>query len=371
MHIEIPGIFSLTVPWLLVIGLLVLVPILIRLVRSGSEKSPKSIDSDPLLCGGKVAKAVSYHQTDRISKIAKRTKGNLVVVLDVSGSIIDTMQSVSPFARRGATFGRDLGAALERVALLPEVKVVVCRYSTPGGTVTGSAHLSRGIDACRAAGKKIVAFVPDLSASGGVWSMVSADYIIADKHAILGSIGVRGPQIMTYDKVTSLGGLFGGVEAQTITSTAMYAGKGKTFGDPFTPLDVDELAHFQTIMDEAYDIFLDRVTSCRPQLTRETLVNLGARIFSAKKACQIGLIDAVGELTDVKDYVAKSIGVTWADCSLVYLQSTDPKGISRLFAECVIGALQTYSGAKGIQASDVLAAQTVQVYYAPPVVTTK
>ena len=366
MHIEIPGMISLVVPWWALLLLTLLLLSLLR--RSRSEKSAKVTDIDPLLQDGKFAQIVPYHQTERISKLAKRAKGTMVVVVDVRGPILDTAVSVSSFARKGATFGSDLGVTLEQIALLPEVKAVVVRYSTPGGTVTGSAMLSQGLDKCRAMGKKVVAYVPNLSASGGMWAMASADHIIANQHAFVGSVGVRGPQILTYDKVTRLGGLLGGVAAQTITATSLSVGKAKTFGDPFTPIDEKEVAHFTDLLRESYEMFVERILAHRSRLTRQVLVeDMGARIYLAKEACAKGLIDAVGDISDVKDYVAKAVGTPWENCGLAYLQLAGPKGVGMLFAESTVAALQTYAGMKGTEVSDVLAAQTVQVMYVPPV----
>ncbi len=365
MNIEIPGLFTLSLNSLVLIFAVFLIVGSIRKWRNPTEQSSKITETDTLLLRGKSAQIVPYHKTGDITKLAQKSNNNVIVVADVRGTILNSAHAVSILGRRNATFGEDLGNALDQIAKIPEVKAVIVRNSTPGGTVTGSAHIANGIQKCIAAGKLVVGFIPDISASGGVWSMAPASHVIANEHALIGSIGVRGPQIFEYSGVTSMGGIFGGVSAKKITSTPTFAGEGKTFGDPFIPTDQKQVAHFQALLADAYGKFLDHVSKHRT-VSKESIRKIGARILSAEDALAHKLIDQIGDIDEVTSYVASKINVPWNQCGIAYLKLGVQKDLAGLFAESALATMNTYAGVKNLQVADVLAQETVSVMYTPP-----
>jgi protease IV len=241
---------------------------------------------------------------------------------------------VSPWARGFSTFGGDLGEVLKRLAVTPNVKAVLVRFNTPGGTIAGSQNISDGLKSCREAGKYTIAYVPELSASGGVWAMVGAETIVAHQDAMLGSIGVLGPRLMHYEEVSQVGGGLLGeqVKARKISAQTLFAGKGKTLGDPYSTPDPDAVQKFQNILTRTYDRFVAHVGSLRG-IPARALRDIGAAIFDAPEAQALKLVDVLGDLDTVKKLIAQKIGSKWDDCTVVNVRLSGRERFSTIFAE--------------------------------------
>jgi protease-4 len=231
----------------------------------------------------------------------------VVLVVDVDGPIID--EGSGSLFGGAVTGGYDLKDTLVAAAAEPDVRAVVLRVSSPGGTIPGSEAIAAGVEAVKKAGKPVVAHVTGLAASGGVWAMVPADEIIADEGSLVGSIGVLfGPLSEFRDVVAIDGGLFGtGVETTGgITQTFITAGRGKDVGNPFRPLTDDERAMLQRAVDLSYERFVAHVAASRPGLTEaEIRQELGAGIFDAVDARDAGLIDGIGPREDAYERAAE------------------------------------------------------------------
>jgi len=172
-----------------------------------------------------------------------------------------------------------------------QVKGLALFINSPGGTVDDSDAIYRLIREYKTRYKiPVWAFVEGMCASGGVYIASSADKIIATEDSIIGSVGViMGPAFnfsALMDKV--------GVQSKTIT-----AGKDKDMLNPFRPWQPEDGKNFQEICDSNYQLFLSIVSAARPKLTKETLIDLGAQVFSATKARDLGYIDEVVDNRDV------------------------------------------------------------------------
>jgi protease-4 len=358
MHFEIPGFLSFSLSWYIVIPLVVL--LLILTVRRFNRMKKEQSAHEPVLTGAKARIAVPYQNAERALEVS----GPVALIVDVAGPILNEARSVSPFARSFATFGGDLGEALKSVARQKKkVGAVIVRLSTPGGTVTGSDGIARGIEACNAAGIPTYAYVSDMSASGGVWAMVAAKTIVAHPDALLGSIGVRGPQLFTYEDVTEMGGGFGNrVSAKSISAETISEGKGKTLGDPFSKPDPEALQRFKDLIKVSYDRFVNHVARYRG-IDALVLKNLGAAIISAQDAHEIKLIDHVGDFDVVRAMVTKQLKCTWEECTLVHLRLSTKERLGSVFAHTVLGALQVYAGASKTTPHEVLRAETITAHY--------
>ena len=164
------------------------------------------------------------------------------------------------------------------------VKAILLYINSPGGTVDDANAIYRALVAYK---KKyqtpIFAFVDGLCASGGMYIASAADQIFATESSIIGSVGViLGPTF-------NFSGLMDryGVQAMTIT-----AGKDKDMLSPVRPWVPGEEASLRTITADLYTQFVSIVTTARPKLSREKLVNeYGAQVYIAKTAEEYGYID--------------------------------------------------------------------------------
>ena len=164
------------------------------------------------------------------------------------------------------------------------VKALLLYINTPGGTVDDADGIYRALMEYK---KKfqtpIYAFVDGMCASGGMYIASACDKIFASPSSIIGSVGViLGPAF-------NFSGLMDryGVQAMTITE-----GKDKDMLSPYRPWKPDEGASLRTITADLYERFVSIVTTARPHLDRDKLLNeYGANVFISKKAQELGYID--------------------------------------------------------------------------------
>ena len=223
--------------------------------------------------------------TDSLKEVTLSGKGGeKILILPVSG-VID----IRP--REGLIFTRpsmveEVIAQLELAREDKNVKAVILRIDSPGGSATASDILYEEIKAFKKeTGKTVLALMMDLSASGGYYTAVSADRIIAHPTTVTGSIGV-------IFFTANIEGLFDkiGVEVEPIKS-----GKYKDMGSPFRGMNDEERKLFQAMIDEMYNRFVDAVDKGRPDLSREQVLKLAdGRIYTARQALGAGLIDEIG-----------------------------------------------------------------------------
>ncbi|MDP3725974.1 MAG: S49 family peptidase [bacterium] len=290
----------------------------------------------------------SKNKTYSFDEIHKIRAPNTIAILHVTGPILTEPSSVPAFLRQSVSFGDEIHDALLDLAANSCVQAVILRFNTPGGTISGSQAIADGISLCGQK-KATWAHVIDLSASGGVLAMVTAHNISAEENALIGSIGVIGPTVFKYDDVTSLGGGFLGthVVAQKITSRVFSSGKGKAFGNPHAPRDTEAEDKLQEVLDKACEQFRRHVEQNREEINPATLREIGAHIFNARTAKELGLIDFIFKLQAVKQLIAENI--TKADpekrpCHFVEIKRKPRDNFSLLFSELFSGMIYAFGG---------------------------
>ena len=248
---------------------------------------------------------------DHIQEARWRRKGTLAIV-HVSGPI---HFDLSP---RGWTGPDAEGVAreLHRLSEKDEVKAILLRINSPGGTVGAVQEIHREVARCRAKGKIIVASLGDIAASGGYYLAAGSNHIVANPGTITGSIGV----ILEFG---NLEGLFQkvGLKLQVIKS-----GVYKDIGSPARALTPEEKAMLQATIDDAYSQFFEAVRGGR-RMDPEKLKSLAdGRIFTGSQAKEAGLVD---ELGDEQDAIQAAIRLAKLP-EKPYLLSDNPRSISSL-----------------------------------------
>jgi len=174
-----------------------------------------------------------------------------------------------------------------------DVAAMIVRIASPGGSVSASDRIYNQIIKYREkSGKPVIAFMQTLAASGGYYTAVAADTIIAEPTAITGSIGV----IMSHLSIKDL------LEQKLgILPSVVKSGEKKDWPSMFTPMTDDQKAYINTkLIDPAYQRFVDLVFAGRQkQLTREQILKLAdGSIYGAIEAKKEKLIDDVGYFED-------------------------------------------------------------------------
>jgi signal peptide peptidase SppA len=164
------------------------------------------------------------------------------------------------------------------------VKGIFLHMDTPGGTVTDADAIYRALLAYKEKYKvPVYAYIDGLCASGGMYIVSAADKIYSTPASTIGSIGViMGPMFNFADAMVKVG----------ISSLTLTQGKDKDELNPFRAWKPDEGASLKTIMAALYERFVGIVTTARPNLNKEKLVNeYGANVFIAKEAQALGYVD--------------------------------------------------------------------------------
>jgi len=185
-----------------------------------------------------------------------------------------------------------------------EVKAVVLRINTPGGTVTASDIIYHELKSFKASRKiPVVASIMDMGTSGGYYIAAAADSILAHPSSVTGSIGV----IMLTVNARGL------LEKVGVEATAVTSGPRKDMGSPFRVMTPEERAIFQGLIDSFYQRFLSIVQEGRPHLQMERIKQLAdGRVYTGDQAKAEGLVDEIGYLEDAVELAKKKAKITEA-----------------------------------------------------------
>lgn len=165
-----------------------------------------------------------------------------------------------------------------------DVKAILFRVDSPGGSYVASDTIWRETVRAKAAGKPVVVSMGNVAGSGGYFVAMAADKIVAQPGTITGSIGVLGGKILTSGLWEKLG--LSWDEIHTSRNATMFSGT-----HDYTP---EEWARFQAWLDRVYDDFTSKVASGR-KLPKETVLQIArGRIWSGEDAKAIGLVDELG-----------------------------------------------------------------------------
>ncbi len=176
---------------------------------------------------------------------------------------------------------------LRKIRKDPNIKAIVLRVNSPGGSSLASDNILRELDLCKQAGKPIVVSMGDVAASGGYYIACHADSIFAEPATITGSIGVFGMiPILEKTMRNKLGITFDTVRTQK------FAAFGSTVYD-FSP---EESKLIQDRVDWIYQDFIGKVAVGRHKTPEQVHEIAQGRVWSAAKAKEIGLVDDLGGL---------------------------------------------------------------------------
>jgi capsid assembly protease len=186
------------------------------------------------------------------------------------------------FGGAGATVER-LTQTLRGLADDPAVSTVLLEIDSPGGTVSGVPELAAEVRALRAK-KHVVALANSLAASAAYWIASQADEIVATPEAMIGSIGV-----FTYHVDYSAQ-----LEQDGVKVTFVSAGKYKTEANPYQPLSDEAQAHLQSLIDDAYGLFVSDVAKGRGVTPATVRSDYGqGRVLTAQDAKAAGMINRI------------------------------------------------------------------------------
>ena len=229
-----------------------------------------------------------YAQARRsMPPIPGRKQDPLIAVVTVAGPIVSGRggPQLLPMSRSSAG-GDVIAAALRKAGTDDDVKAVVLRVDSPGGSVTASETIWREVCRIRAAGKPVVASMGSVAASGGYYVSMAADAIVANPGTITGSIGVVTGKLVARDLKERLG--VGSDVVRTNTNADAWS-----VNSPFSP---EQHAMVEAEADLIYDDFISRVAEGRSMSVEDVDAVARGRVWTGADAHQRGLVDELGGL---------------------------------------------------------------------------
>lgn len=221
-----------------------------------------------------------------------------IALLRATGSISMTSGGNGIFGGRGGIIEKDIDRTLRSLEKDDDVKAVVVRIDSPGGSALASDLIWHHLMRVRKK-KPLVFSIGDMAASGGMYLASAADYIYAQPMSIVGSIGVVGGKVGAGDALEKIG-----VHAETFPANLQKPGAAAraAYESPFVRWDDATRARVLESMTGVYELFLARVSEGRSTrgrtITRDMVAESAeGKIFSGREGQKRGLVDEIGGLS--------------------------------------------------------------------------
>lgn len=234
-------------------------------------------------------------------KVVSGEGQNKVLLLDIRGVISNKKKRVFTGVEMDTGMVDRFGEILRKAEKDKDIKAILLRINSPGGTVTSSDIIYNQLQNFKKKKNiKVYAIFMDLATSGGYYIAMAADDITAHPTSITGSIGVIALKVNLQVLMKKVG-----VDWEIVKS-----GDKKDFLSPFRPFTEKERRLFQENINDMHRRFVEIIAQNRPRLELETVRTLAdGRIFSAQQALDNNLADHIGYLDDVLKLAKKELGI--------------------------------------------------------------
>jgi protease-4 len=242
-----------------------------------------------------------------LARLKPKRDGEALAVVVAEGEIGD---GEAPPGRIG---GLSTAALIRKAREDEQVKALVLRVDSPGGSAFGAELIRRELELTRAAGKPVVVSMGDMAASGGYWIATAADEVIADAATITGSIGVFTLLPTAEQALDKLG-----VHTAGVTTTWL----GGAY-DPRRAIDPRFTALLQSSVDHIYAEFIAKVAAARKRTPQQIDAVAQGRMWTGAQALERGLVDRLGGYGDALTAAAqrgKLAGADSGDFRITYLE---------------------------------------------------
>lgn len=234
-----------------------------------------------------------------------------IAVLYATGEI-DGSTSVPGMSEEGID-SESLSATIRELQYDDNVKGLVLRVNSPGGSAFGSEVIWKAIEDFKKSGKPVAVSMSDYAASGGYYISSGAQRIFAEPTTITGSIGIFGvmPNASKFINNTL------GVKIEEVTTN-----KNAIAGTIYKPLTEQQKAALQRMVERGYDLFTRRCAEGR-KVSQDSIKSIAeGRVWDGITAKNIGLVDEFGGLQAAIDWVAKKANLG-DDYSITTLPETE------------------------------------------------
>jgi len=231
---------------------------------------------------GANVKSVKF--TDYVKDAMPKLGAANIAIVEAAGEIRDGTAKNSLLNASSGIASDDLSAAIDQATRDKNIKAIVLRVDSPGGSVTASDQILHAVKKAQVAGKPVVVSMGAVAASGGYYIAASANKIVAQPGTITGSIGVLTGKV-SIGKTLELVG----AKAETVG-----VGKNTLMDSPFVPFSADQWANLNHQADVIYDDFTQKVATGRKLPLEKVRDAAKGRVWSGADAQAHGLVDTLG-----------------------------------------------------------------------------
>jgi protease-4 len=207
-----------------------------------------------------------------------------IAIVEAAGEIRDGTAERTLLGDTGGIASDDLSRAIRRAARNKNIRAIVLRVDSPGGSVTASDQILHAVKVAQAAGKPVVVSMGAMAASGGYYISASADKIVAEPATITGSIGVLTGKVSINKTLAKVG-----VEADQVS-----VGKNTLMDSPLQPFTDDQWEKLNAQADAVYSDFMEKVAAGRKLPIEKVRELAKGRVWSGADAKARGLVDQLG-----------------------------------------------------------------------------
>ena len=224
---------------------------------------------------------------DMLNVEDKKNRGDKVAVYYAYGDIVDEDNS-NPMNPQTCIVGKDMCKDLEELADDDDVKAVVLRVNSPGGSAYASEQIWHAVTKLKAK-KPVVVSMGGYAASGGYYISCAANYIYSDPTTITGSIGIFG-MFLNYSELMK--------DKLGIKFDEVKTNKHANFGTRSRFFNAEEMAILDKYIGKGYELFRKRVADGRKMSVAQVEQIAQGRVWLGNDALKIHLVDGIGSLDD-------------------------------------------------------------------------
>ena len=242
------------------------------------------------------------------------TATDVVAMIRAIGPIVSGGGSDSPFDNSDTVSADNMVRALEEATRDKDVKAIVLRIDSPGGSGTASESIWRAVKRAQLAHKPVIVSMGNAAASGGYYIACGADKIVADPGTLTGSIGVFAGKFVLAGLYNKLG----------ITVDTLSYGRDAGIESDQTGFTPEQKQHFNDMLDDFYKTFVARVAEGRhlDPVKAEALAR--GRVWTGLQAKERGLVDVLGGLEEAITQAKLAAGLP-ADKPVILRSFPKPK----------------------------------------------
>ena len=247
--------------------------------KTGYDDEAKAASEARAGSGAKTVK-----MTDYVHDAATPNSHGNIAIIQASGEISDGTSRNGLLGGGEGIASDDLSAAILQAARDDNIKAIVLRVDSPGGSVTASDQILHAVKTAQKAGKPVVVSMGSVAASGGYYISLSANRIIAEPGTITGSIGVLTGKV-SFNKTANWVG---------VGTDQVSVGKNALMDSPLAPYTPEQWTNLNHQADVIYDDFTRKVAQGR-KLPLDKVHDIArGRVWSGADAQARGLVDSLG-----------------------------------------------------------------------------